>query len=122
MEAADLMSAVLIVDGRLRAHLAHAVSEHLTWCRRNHVNPPPELAALLAALTDHGGRERPEVESVRAEREPVSVDYEAAAGMLGVSARTVRRMTGDGRLPAVRAGRRVLIPLAAVRGFAEARP
>lgn len=102
---------LLVLDGRLADHLARAVAEHLKWCRRAGVPAPAELATLLAALSAHSGQERPNV----APGDPQAVNGASAARLLGVSERTVRRMRADGRLPSVRVGRRVLVPLAGVR-------
>lgn len=39
---------------------------------------------------------------------PLAVGLEEGAGMLGISARTLRKMASDGRIPSVKLGRRLL--------------
>ncbi len=39
---------------------------------------------------------------------PLSVGLEEAAALLGISARTLRKMAADGRVPSVKLGRRLL--------------
>lgn len=100
----------LAPDERLRQHLVRALAEHLRWCRRSAIAVPPELAELLATLAARDGQQRPKSTVVDSVADPVCVDYETAGRMLGgVSARTLRRMVADGRLVAVRIGRRALI-------------
>ena len=49
--------------------------------------------------------------------EPITVNAEQAAKLLGVSLRTLREMTAQ--LPHIRAGRRVLFPVDALRRWAN---
>jgi excisionase family DNA binding protein len=39
---------------------------------------------------------------------PLAVGLEEASGLLGISARTLRKMASDGRVPSVKLGRRLL--------------
>lgn len=112
---------LVAIDSTLTAHLAHAVSAHLGWCRTNAIPPPEAMAAFLAALMAHSGPERPELASEQAGAQSDAVGYEGAAARLGVSVRTVRRMCRDGRLPSVRVGRRVLVPVQALASYVEVR-
>ncbi len=50
---------------------------------------------------------------------PLLVGFGEAARLLGVSARTVKRMVMQGMLPRCRIGRRVLIPVAGLRLHVE---
>jgi excisionase family DNA binding protein len=92
-----------------------ALAEHQRRCRRNAITAPEYLFALLASIEDPNGQQRP----IPAAGEPISdaqcVDYATAARLLGVSARTVRRMVADGRLGAVRVGRRRVVPVFELR-------
>lgn len=101
-------AALLVLSDTLSAHISRALVEHLRWCRRNGVAEPPELAALLAALS---GQERPNLatQGERADPDAVLLGYAAAGARLGISARTVRRRVAEGRIPVVRDGRRRLI-------------
>ena len=47
--------------------------------------------------------------------EPLAVDVKTAAQMTSLSARTIRRYVGLGRLGVVRVGRRILIPVASLK-------
>lgn len=49
--------------------------------------------------------------------QPLAVDVREAARLLSVSPFTVRRMLCDGRLHAVRVGRRVLVPVECLTTF-----
>jgi excisionase family DNA binding protein len=70
-------------------------------------------------LTAVSGHERPLLDDAAAAAEAVAVGYEGAAARLGVSARTVRRKVAAGQLPAVRVGRRVVVPVAALEDMAK---
>jgi excisionase family DNA binding protein len=52
--------------------------------------------------------------------EPLAVDVRTAASLTSLSARTIRRFIQLGRLRAVRAGRRVLVPLDSLRALLHA--
>ena len=106
-------------DGPVAMHLSRAVAEHLRWCRRQGITPPPELADLLAALEATSGPERPGIAPPSADPEPLYVGYEDAAARLSVSSRTVRRMVTGGRLPARRIGRRRVIAVADLVALAQ---
>ena len=101
---------------------AGALAEHLGWLRRNGRVPPPELSALLDALADPGGPERTTLGDLAVAADPLLVDFETAGRMLGVCERTVRRRVDAGALPAVRVGRRRLVPVAALEAYVEGRP
>jgi len=47
--------------------------------------------------------------------EPLAVDLREAGRLLSISPRTVRRQILQGRLPVLRIGRRILIPLDSLR-------
>jgi excisionase family DNA binding protein len=70
--------------------------------------PPQVVSSRPEPPTLDDGAGRPD---------PVCVSINEAAVMLGVGRRTVERMVADGRLASVRAGRRVLVPVAAVREY-----
>ena len=53
------------------------------------------------------------------ELEPLLVSKKTGAGVLGVSLRKIDYMIASGILPVRRIGRRVLLPLRALRQFAE---
>lgn len=105
----------------LTAHLTHALTEHRRWCRTNGIGFPSVLDFVLAALADSSGQERPILDLSIASQDdrPAALNYSAAAVRLSVSPRTVRRMASDGRLSVVRAGSRVLVPLASIEEFLE---
>ena len=97
---------MLGLDDNVRAHVLRALAEHARWARSNGVALPPEVAGLLATLAP-GGQERPALEPVALEPHHdlvLLLDFDGAGQRLGVSARTVRRLVADGRLPAVDVG------------------
>jgi len=47
--------------------------------------------------------------------DPLAVDLREAGRLLSISPRTVRRQILQGRLPVLRIGRRILIPLDSIR-------
>ena len=51
--------------------------------------------------------------------EPLLVSRGRAAALLGLSQRSVDLLIASGRLASTRAGKRVLVPLGAVREFAQ---
>ena len=51
--------------------------------------------------------------------EPLAVDVQEAARLTSLSPRSIRRYISSGRLSVVRAGRRVLVPMPALRQFIE---
>jgi excisionase family DNA binding protein len=115
------------------AHLVLALDAQRKWCRSRGMPFPPALAALLDSLAVELRRNRPEAARsgpdrshiagvpISAEAEPVPqplcVDDRAAALLLGLSGRSVRRFRKDGTLPTVQAGRRRLIRLTDVEAF-----
>jgi excisionase family DNA binding protein len=105
--------------GVLGAHLRVALAGHLRQCRRDGITCPPELATLLAALLVSSGQEHSNLGDTGDDPHAVAVSYRTAAARLGVSVSTARRMAADGRLATVRAGRRVLVPVAALADYAK---
>ena len=94
---------VLGLPDDVTAHLLRALAQHARWCRSNGVALPPEVAGLLASLAP-GGQGRPELEPVALEPHHdamLLLDFVAAGQRLGVSARTVRRLTAAGTIPVV---------------------
>jgi excisionase family DNA binding protein len=53
--------------------------------------------------------------------EPLAVDLREAGRLLSISPRTVRRQILQGRLPVLRIGRRILIPLDSLRNLLRER-
>jgi excisionase family DNA binding protein len=51
--------------------------------------------------------------------EPLAVNVREAARLTSLSARSIRRYISSGRLSVVRAGRRVLVPMPALRQFMQ---
>lgn len=51
--------------------------------------------------------------------DPLAVDVREAARLLSVSPYTLRRYIRCGRVPSIRLGRRVLIPVAALQALAQ---
>lgn len=106
--AARPMSTVVVLGlpDTTAQHLLRAVAQHARWCRSNGVALPPDLTRLLAELAP-GGQRRPTLEPVALEPHHDAVlllDYDGAAARLGVSSRTVRRLTAAGKLPVVGVG------------------
>jgi excisionase family DNA binding protein len=102
----------------LAAHLRAALAGHLRQCRRDGTPEPAELAALLAALVVGSSQERSNLGHDGPDVHAVAVSLDVAAKRLDLSVSTVRRMAADGRLATVRAGRRVLVPVAAIERYA----
>lgn len=84
------------------AEVARLLAEHRRRARRNGVMMPAELAEALLLATE--GLQRPDVAGPSTVDQPLLVDYEGAARMLGTSVRTVRRLAAAGTLPMVRCG------------------
>ena len=115
------------------AHLVLALDAQRKWCRSRGTPFPRALAVLVDALAIELRRNRPEAVRrgpdrsdvgdvpISAEAEPVPqplcIDDRAAALLLGLSERTVRRLRASGALPSVVAGRRRLIRLTDVEAF-----
>lgn len=104
---------LLVLDEATRAHLARALFEHRRRCRINAVRVPPllvQLASQLEASAQYavtGGQERTRdaADTMLPQAEPViAFTTDETARLLSVSPRTVRRMTTDGRLPAIEVG------------------
>jgi excisionase family DNA binding protein len=85
--------------------------------RRSGTYPPRRFDELVDALAARNGQERTPLGDPAQLPEPECVDYREGARRLGVSERTMRRLVAAGELPAVRAGRRVLLRTADLREF-----
>lgn len=120
---AEQHAATLIValDPRLRRYLLAALLAGRRELRRNGIHSPEGFDRLAAALAAPNGHQRPQPPVPDNDPDSVLMNYQRAAGHLGVSDRTVRRLVANGHLPAVRIGRRVLIRAADVDLFAGAR-
>lgn len=94
----------------------HLLAEH---CRREGLPMPPELDRLRVVLSASKGQPVPEFALLGRVVEPLCVDYSSVAARLGVSERTVKRLTSSGRLPAVRIGGRALVRVADLEAFVE---
>ncbi|BCB79141.1 hypothetical protein GCM10022251_19660 [Phytohabitans flavus] len=112
----------------LAAHLAVALRRHLRTLRADGVPPPAALVALADALLS--GQERPKLGcwcgcadagTTVAPGAAATVDAATAAGLLGISVRSLRRLAASGQIPQVRIGRRVRYRLADLERFLEAR-
>ena len=93
----------LELDEASRAHLARAVDDHRRWCRVNGFDVPAPLHQLSVTLAARDGQARPQVAEPLplAESGPVALTYAAAAALLSVSPRTIRRIVGAGQLPTI---------------------
>lgn len=121
----------LDVDDELRWHLVAAMQE---WSRKGHREhglrrPPDSFELLRLELARPGeatsGQERTllpaDSDASDTEVVPLLVDYPTAAGMLAVSARTVRRMVAGRAFEPVTVRGRKLLRTADVVAYAEAR-
>ncbi|MCZ7537778.1 MAG: helix-turn-helix domain-containing protein [Acidimicrobiia bacterium] len=98
------MTAVVVGSALERAHLARALADHVGRHGRDHV--PESLAALSDALSRQSPPDAATaIDSLDGDAESGLVTYTDAAGMLGISARTVSRRVADGQLDTV--GRRI---------------
>jgi excisionase family DNA binding protein len=114
-------------DPEVMSHLAEALREHARRCiavKREIPADVVRLASWLWTHADNSGLEWPistdqlHTSAASAQNPDVTAhNYSSAAGLLGVSPRTVRRMVDDGRLPAVRCGRSVRISRTAIDEF-----
>lgn len=88
-----------------QAHLAVALRRHLRRLHRDGLTPPAHLADLADLLLS--GQERPKlaVPCAGPEAEPL-IGVSGAAGLLGISPRSLRRLAASGAIPQVRIGRR----------------
>lgn len=112
---------MLLITPELLEHLTIATLLRCQQLRRDGYAIPADLARLRDELhaAARSGLDMPAVEHVLAVSEPIAVDAREAGRRLGLSVRSVRRMTADGRLPVLRVGRRVLIPVAALDRLTE---
>jgi excisionase family DNA binding protein len=54
--------------------------------------------------------------------EPLAVDVPEAARLIGVSTRTIRRLTSSGQLQVARVGRRVLVLVPSIHQLLDSNP
>lgn len=101
------------------ADVAALLQRHRAVCRRDAAVLPPLLAEALLLAT--GGLRRPNIAGESTVDDPLLVDYEGGAKMLGTSARTVRRLVAEGELPSVECGGPRL-RVADVRAYVAALP
>ena len=107
-EVTDLLA--ISLDGACRAHLARALEEHRRWCRSNGRTLPPALVQLVAVLScgdtkgQSGTNQLLEDDIVDTEPVPIALTYDEAGRLLGVSAKTVRRLVAAGELRAISVG------------------
>ncbi|MDO8363054.1 MAG: helix-turn-helix domain-containing protein [Actinomycetota bacterium] len=95
------------VDPLLVRHLQRALSSHFRWCREQGVAVPAELRGLFDALASDGQRRPTGARSGESGDDAamlLALTYDQAAGRLGVSSRTVRRLVAAGSLPSVMVG------------------
>ena len=112
---------MLLITPELLEHLTIATFLRCQQLRRDGYAVPADLARLRDELhaAASSGLDLPPVERILAVSEPIAVDVSEAARRLSLSVRSVRRMTADGRLPVLRVGRRVLVPVAALDRLTE---
>lgn len=113
---------MLLLDGDENlTHLAVGTLLRCQQLRRDGFAIPPALAQLRDTLhaAAKGGLTAPVVEQILQPPDAVVVNVPEAARRLSLSARSVRRMVADGRLPVLRIGRRVLVPVAALDRLAR---
>lgn len=87
----------------VRNHLTRALAQHCRWCRTNGITVPAWLSEMVDQLA-HAGQPRPTIvpgEFGPHDGDVLLIDYANAAARLGVSERTVRRLTSTGKLPVV---------------------
>lgn len=115
------MTSLLVLTPTLTRHVLLALTRHSRALRLQGVRPPAELNALMDMLAATSGQHVTNPVELAPQVEPDHVSTVEAAHRLGVSSRTVRRMIADGRLDSARIGRRVVIPVASVRGYGGSR-
>ena len=113
------------VDEVLRRHLLAAVAAHCRRLRRDGLTPPAGLLAFAISVSN--GQARPTLDGSgshvdSARMGPLAVDYRAAADVLSVSERSVRRAVAAGQLPAVEVAGCRRIRVADLAAFVEALP
>lgn len=97
------MVLVLGPPEEVRNHLTRALAQHCRWCRTNGIAVPAWLTEIVVELAQ-SGQERPVVvpgEFGPHDGDVLLLDYASAAARLGVSDRTVRRLTSAGSLRSV---------------------
>jgi excisionase family DNA binding protein len=106
----------LSVSPELMRHLGAAVLAHCRQLRLDGLAVPVELGRLRDELhrAASSGPDSSPVADLAPAADRLTVSVVEAASCLGVSPGTVRRMAADGRLPVFHAGRRVLVPIAAL--------
>lgn len=112
---------VIIADAEALDHLAAATLTYCQQLRRDGYAVSTELSRLARELHQaaRNGRELPALEPLARPAEPVAMSKKQAADQLGISERSVHRLISDGRLPVVRVGRRVLVPVESLTDLAR---
>ena len=105
---------VLDLNPEDRHHLKQALGTYVAFLRI-HGESWPGVTSLLAALRAGPGQERPDAADHGNDRHDADGSQQcallapdAAAEVLGVSARTLRRRVADGDIPAIRLGPRTI--------------
>lgn len=100
---------VLAVSAEVAGHLCIALQQHVRWARGTGLGLPEGLKDLEVALATRARRGQQgtpleDLWSVRhaAQVSPKLLSYAAAAQILGVGERTVKRLVAAGDLPVVR--------------------
>jgi excisionase family DNA binding protein len=121
----------VIVGESLRLAIVSALRGHEATLRRNGVRPREELLELLDLLLGcHEGTnlaiewraaDAGNAPPGRVMSNPLAVDTAEAARLLGVSARTVKRLIASGDIPSTTVGRRRLIDREVLEAMARAK-
>ena len=109
-------------DGLVRRALELGVVALAAELRRTGQPGGLELLALQSLVRTRQSTTRVACELDDADggdMEPVSVNYDAAGRMLGVSARTVQRLVASGELRAVKVGGARRVPVTEIRGLVD---
>lgn len=111
------MNLLVVLEPETAGHVAIALVRHLRWAREGGTPVPATVREIAEAATS-AARSRQEPTTVAALEalvegarmsEPLLLPYDSAAGILGLSHRTVERMVAAGELPSVAVGGRRLI-------------
>ena len=111
---------MLLPDETERQHLCLALARHIRQCRRDGIDVPASLVVMLEQLAQWpgvagSGQETPGFAPPALAPDAEYVSVERTAAVMGLSESTVRRRILAGELPHRRVGRRVLIPVSALR-------